>query len=733
MSKVIPAQLPEDGSLFHVLVESVQDYAIFALDANGRIATWNGGARQIKGYTADEAIGQHFSLFFTDEERAADRPGRLLQMAATVGRAEDEGWRVRKDGSRFWASAIITALRSRGEIIGFAKITRDLTERRASEEAIRRRERQLSDAQELAGMGSWEWDVLEGEVTWSDELFRIYGVDAQSFKGTFGAYLQLVHPDDRDRVRGEVEGAFREGREFDFDERIVRPDGSVRVLRSRGRAVRDESGRTTHLLGSCLDITDLRAAQEKALALVREQAAREAAEALTARLRFLVRASEALASDMDHETTFRAVANLAVPEIADWCAVDLVDGAESLIRAAAAPAGFGGRETADAMHQTAASRRGARFIRHVVETGEASSWPDGGSHTQDQPFPDGLGLQSAVVAPLPGRGGTVGALTLARAGSHRPIDDNDTWLARELGRHLAAAAENARLHRELQERNRLLEEQSTELELQTEELQTQMAHNEELLMELESANDELQQRTHEAEQANRAKSEFLAAMSHELRTPLNAIFGYADLIQLGLYGPVTPAQHGSLDRIKRNQNALLLLINDVLNFAKLEAGGLHITMAELPVAEVISDLEAVVGPQLRDKGLSYQYRVCAPEPRVTGDRERIQQVLLNLLTNAIKFTDKGGRLTLAVDVAEDRVLFRVSDTGCGIPADRMEVIFDPFVQVGRYAGDSGERGVGLGLAISRDLAEAMGGTLTVESAVGAGSTFTLALPRVQTA
>lgn len=683
MSKQILARLPDDGSLFHLLVDSVRDYAIYALDTDGRVVSWNRGARQIKGYTAEEIVGRHFSLFFSDADRANDLPGRLLAAAAEQGRTSVEGWRIRKDGTRFWGSVVITALRTDdGQLAGYAKVTRDLTDKRIAEEALQKRERQLSETQALAGLGSWEWDIAADRVSWTDELYRIFDIDPGSFGATFDAYLAMVHPDDRDRVRGIIEAAYREGGSFEFEERIVRPDGQVRSLQSRGRVTRDEDGRTTHVVGSCLDITELRVAQEKALQLVREQAAREAAEDMAERLRFLVRASEILTSSMDYEATLQAVADLSVARIANWCAIDLTQPDGDRLRVAVA--------TADPERDEPATR---------------------------------------ISVTLPGHAGELGVLSFGRWEGGE-FGDSELWLARELGRHAAAAIENARLHREVEERNRLLEEQSTELELQTEELQAQVTHNEELLAELESANDELQRRTLEAEEANRAKSDFLAAMSHELRTPLNAIFGYADLIQLGLHGPVTPAQHQALERIKRNQNALLLLINDVLNFAKLEAGGLKIDLLDVPVDAVIADLEEVVGPQLRAKELRYECRPGDAGLKARGDRERIQQILLNLLTNAIKFTDAGGSITLEAIAEGEAVRFAVSDTGCGIPEDRVEVIFDPFVQIGRQPG---ERGVGLGLAISRDLAEAMGGTLTVRSDIGRGSTFYLTLPRSGTA
>jgi PAS domain S-box-containing protein len=738
MTKQTPSQLRKDASLFHLMVDTVQDYAIFALDPDGHIASWNRGARQIKGYEPEEAIGRHFSLFFPEEERRTGRPERLLHLAAQHGRVEDEGWRVRRDGTRFWASSVITALvDGEGGLVGYAKVTRDLTERVQAEQALRLRERQLCDTQALAGLGSWEWDAAADRVTWTDQLYRIYGLEPQSFDATLAGYLARVHPEDRARVRGEVERAYRDGGHFEFEERIVRPDGEVRVLRSRGRGVRDASGATTHLMGACLDITEPRRAEAQAIELAREHAARQAAEAMTAGLRFLVRASEVLTSSLDYAATLRNVAALAVPVVADWCAVDLVQEDGSLRRVAVAHPDPARVELALRFLDRYPPRRDAPTgAWRVIDTGEPECHPEITDEMLEAGVPDAeqramlreLGVRSAVTVPLAGHDRALGTLTLVQAESGRRIGEHDVQLALELGRHAASAIENARLHLELEERNRQLEEQSVELELQAEELQAQAMHQEELLARLEAANAELQQRTAEAEQANRAKSEFLATMSHELRTPLNAIQGHVQLVEMGLHGPVTTAQQEALERIKRNQNALLALINDVLNFAKLEAGRLEIDVVDVPVGETLTDLETVVGPQLDAKGLRYDCQPGPPGLSARGDRERIEQVLLNLLTNAIKFTDPGGTVSVSAEASGDEVRLHVRDTGRGIPADRLAAVFDPFVQVGRDREGAEARGVGLGLAISRELAEAMGGSLEAESEVGKGSTFTLTLP-----
>jgi PAS domain S-box-containing protein len=232
----------------------------------------------------------------------------------------------------------------------------------------------------------------------------------------------------------------------------------------------------------------------------------------------------------------------------------------------------------------------------------------------------------------------------------------------------------------------------------------------------------------DAEQANAAKAQFLATMSHELRTPLNAIGGYVQLMELGLRGAVTEAQLADLARIKRSGQHLLSLINDILNYARLEAGHVDWHVEDVPLADVLAEVEPMLAPQFDAKGVAYEPDWRGVDVTVRADREKVRQVLLNVLTNAVKFTDAGGRVSLSCAADRTSACVRVRDTGRGIPADQLGRVFDPFVQVDRHLTHASQQGVGLGLAISRDLARAMGGELSAESEVGAGSTFTLTLP-----
>jgi PAS domain S-box-containing protein len=465
----------------------------------------------------------------------------------------------------------------------------------------------------------------------------------------------------------------------------------------------------------------------------------------------LLRATSVLLSSLDYEQTLRNLSDVVVPAFADWYAVDIVDPDQTIRRLETRHRDSAKMELARELASRYANRPESAYgAPAVIRTAKSQLVPEVtdemlASAAQDNEhlrLLRALGLRSFSVVPLRSREGTLGAITFVTAESGRRYDERDLAVAEELGARAAQAIENARLFADVEESRELLEQQATELETQAAELEGAATELEASNAELRAANEELAQRTQEAEraradaegarreadEANRAKGDFLAAMSHELRTPLNAIMGYAELLEVGVHGPINDEQRADLARIVRSSQHLLGLINDILNFAKVERGRLRFHIESVALEDVLTAVEDFVGPQARAKNLEYHLTIDCPGVRVCADREKLLQIFVNLMSNAVRFTGEGGRIDVSCSAHGNNVRIEVRDTGIGMPADKLEAIFEPFVQIDR--GYPGQRqGTGLGLAISRELARSMGGDLSVTSEVGKGSAFTLHVPR----
>ncbi|HEX6250965.1 MAG TPA: ATP-binding protein [Gemmatimonadaceae bacterium] len=666
-------------SLYRLLVESVVDYAIFVLDPDGRVRTWNPGAQRLKGYTADEMIGHSFTRFYTAADRAAGEPQRALAAAAQNGRYEAEGWRVRKDGELFWALVVLTALYGDdGKLVGYAKVTRDLTQRKAAEEAARLLAAEQAAHTEAARSEQFVRSVLES-IT---DPFIVYDEDWS---------VRYLNPAARAALpSGETApGTLIGTRIWDAYPQFVGTPIHEKTLQAAREGAPVQFTAQSSSTGNWLEIHCFPLPGGGLSVTWKDITSRKRADET---LQYVAEATAVLASSLEYESTLAALARLLVPRLADWCAIDIVaeDGAvRRLVVEHVSPARI--RAATDRFERS--TEDSAAGARGVLRSGKAELHPEVTEKLLASIAADegqlglmtNLNLSSVLIVPLKVRGQVLGVITLASAASSRRYGESELALATELADRAALAVENARLYRSAIEARQL------------------------------------------AESANRAKSQFLAVMSHELRTPLNAIAGYVQLLEMGLRGPLTGDQRRDLQRVQRSQRHLLSLINDILNYARLEAGHVDYNLATVSVAGLFRELDPLVAPLIEGKGLIYTVGPVDDGLAVYADQEKVQQILLNLVSNAVKFTDTGGRLSLSVVADSDRVEISLADTGCGIPEDKLEVIFTPFLQLDRSLSTVSE-GTGLGLAISRDLARGMGGDLNAESKLGEGSVFTLTLP-----
>jgi PAS domain S-box-containing protein len=507
--------LQQSEERFKLLVEGVKDYAIFMLDEQGRIVTWNAGAERIKGYSANEIIGQHFSRFYPPEALARGLPAHELEVAKQVGSFEDEGWRVRKDGSLFWANVIITALRDRdGNLLGFSKITRDLTQRRSQEEALRQSEERFRLLVE--GVKDYAIFMLDPNgfiASWNSGAERIKGYAAEEIIGKHFSQFYPAEARESGWPEHELQMAAQQGSFIDEGWRL-RKDGTKIWAHVTITALRDSEGR---LLGYAK--------------LTRDLSDRKRTEAL---------------------------------EVAG------------------------------------------------------------------------------------------------------------------------------------QEREAILEAERS----------ARMA----------------------AQRATRIKDEFLATLSHELRTPLNAILGWTQILQRS----ARPMQPETLDRaldvIDRNARAQVQLIEDLLDLSRIMSGKVRLDLQQVSLVDVVQRTVHSAEPAAAAKDIRLKVILDPTPSTVSADSGRLQQILWNLLTNAIKFTPKGGQVQVLLQRVNSHIELSVSDTGIGISSDFLPYVFERFSQrdssTNRSAG-----GLGLGLAIAKQLVELHGGTIRVRSqGQGLGATFVVELP-----
>jgi PAS domain S-box-containing protein len=544
---------------------------------------------------------------------------------------------------------------------------------------------QLRLAVDAGQLGIWDWDIAANHVSWSHRVYELHGVAPDGFGGRVEDFAALVHPEDRARLQTQIEEALHGEVPYAAEFRVPLPDGRTRWLATRARVVRDEHGRPLRMVGTTYDVT------ERATLLAAERDARAAAEQAGRRLEILAMAGTVLSGSLEPAATLEEIASLMVPDIADWCRVDLLDADGVLQRALAhhsdpakSRAGMALVKSLRASATTPGSMGWAveTGLSHLARFDAASDYDD----LRDRDlleFARTIGMRAYFVVPLIARGRTLGALAVLQAESNRGFTQDDCALVAEIAHRAALALDNARLYMEADQARR------------------------------------------HAEQASRAKDEFLAMLGHELRNPLAPIVTALHL--MSMRGDMTT--EGERRIIERQVAHLSRLVDDLLDVSRITGGKIQLQREALDVALVVDKALELAHPLLEKRLHAVEVDLPAEPAHVMGDAVRLAQVLSNLLTNAAKFTPWDGHIAVRVAVDGEHVSIAVEDSGRGIEPALLPNVFDLFVQ-GSQPIDRQAGGLGLGLAIVKTLVHMHGGTVSAHSeGEQRGSRFVVRLPR----
>jgi PAS domain S-box-containing protein len=685
--------LAENRKLLSTTLASIGD-GVIATDEKGLVAFMNPVAETLTGWSLEDAVGKPLEAVFNivDEQTRAKGESPLAKALRKDETAEiaHHSALIKKDGAEIPIDDSGSPIRDdRGNLIGVVIVFRGIAERRRAEaksEALflqirQERERLTRIVANVPGV-VWEaWghpDEASQRIDFvSRHVEEMLGHSVRDWLETPNFWLSIVHPDDRERAAAESAAIFAGCVGGTSQFRWMTKDGRAICVEAQSAVICDEQGNPLGMRGVTMDITErVRSAEAQA---------------------FLAEASRVLVSSLDYETTLASVAQLAVPELADWCMVHIVeeDGRiRQLARAHIDPAKV---EWAKELERRYPMDQDAPHgVSNALRTGKPELYAEVADSLLVETARDEyhlkilreLGLKSAIIAPLIARNRTLGAITFIAAESGRRYDEADLALAEDLARRAAIAADNAMLYREA---NRARAE---------------------------------------AEQANRLKDEFLATVSHELRTPLNAIIGWSYMLSSKKLDKASAAH--AVETIDRNAKAQAQIVEDILDVSRIITGKLRLDFHVVELAPIIDAALDAVRPAAAAKGISI-YTILDPlAGPVSGDTNRLQQIVWNIASNAIKFTPKGGRVELrlerASELEEAHAEIIVSDTGQGIRAELLPYVFDRFRQ-GDSLSARAHGGLGLGLAIVRHLVELHGGSVTAESSgEGAGAIFRVKLP-----
>ncbi len=638
---------------------------------------------EITGYAREEILEKKVEdLTYPDDVPASLEFIRRIRCGELPEYKIEERF-LRKDGTVIWVNLTVSIVRSAtGDPLYLVAFIEDITDRRDAQSQASRSLSLLRATLESTADGILVVDLNGKILSFNQKMADMWEIPAEVFacgddqRAINAALDKLVYPEE---FLTKVIELYRHPEEASYDVLELK-DGRTFERYSQPQRIDDiPVGR----VWSFRDVTARRRAEEQAHALAREQAARAEAENSQKRAALLAEASRVLSASFDYQTTLAALVNLAVPALGDYCALDIVEAEDKFERIGEAHVD---PTKSQLLREVATFPRSALTARHplirVMTTGEPvleadvtpafirASFAEAGQRR----IVEALEPRSLICVPLVTSGKPLGALTLVTSGSGRRYEPADLSLAADLARRAAVVVEHARLF-------------------------------------------------HEAQQATRARDDVLAVVAHDLRNPLNTV-SMAVALMLESTPPERVQERRQVEIVRRAADRMNRMIQDLLDVKRMESGRLTIDARPEPASALINDTIDMLRPLAAGNTIRLETSIDESLPPVLADTARIQQVLSNLVGNAVKFTPRNGRITVCAERIDGEVRFGVIDTGPGIPPEQVPHIFGRFWQ----AKTSDRRGIGLGLAIAKGIVEAHNGRIWVESHVGLGSTFYFTLP-----